>query len=143
MAKAGRKAWIPDLARVEELAAQGLTNLQIAACLGICEDTLYTKQRQLTEFSEAIRRGKAKGISQVANALFQAAVKGSVPAAMFFLKSRAGWQDAPPPASEQNFSHYSREALIELIEHELEQLAERRAYQGRAGLAARTYDSNW
>ena len=53
----GRKPWIPDLERVEELAAQGLTNEQIAACLGICESTLYNKKREFLEFLEAIKKG--------------------------------------------------------------------------------------
>src|SRR5919106_1013113 len=99
MAKNGlrRNPWIPDLAKVEELASQGLTNAQIAACLGICEDTLYTKQRQLTEFSEAIKKGRARGIQKVSNALFEAAINGNVTAMIFYLKSRAGWAE---PAAE-------------------------------------------
>ena len=119
----GRKPWIPDLAKVEELASQGLTNAQIAACLGICEDTLYTKQRQLTEFSEAIKKGRASGIQQVSNALFEAALSGNVTAMIFFLKTQAGWKE--PPVPEQK---YSREELIELVEQEIQTLAERRAY---------------
>jgi DNA-binding NarL/FixJ family response regulator len=31
----GRKPWVPDLEKVEELASRGLTNDQIAAALGI------------------------------------------------------------------------------------------------------------
>lgn len=122
--KRGRKPWIPDLAKVEELASRGLNNEQIAACLGICEDTLYTKQRQLTEFSEAIKKGKAKGIQQVANALFEAALSGNITAMIFFLKTQGGWKETVIAEDK-----YSREELNELIERELNELAERRAQQ--------------
>jgi hypothetical protein len=74
----GRKPWVPDLEKVEELASRGLTNDQIAAALGISETTLYKSQRQLTQFSESIKKGRAKGIGQVANALFEAALDGNV-----------------------------------------------------------------
>lgn len=120
--KRGRKPWIPDLTKVEVLASQGLTNEQIAACLGICEDTLYTKQRQLTEFSEAIKKGRASGIQQVSNVLFEAALAGNVTAMIFYLKVRAGWKE--PIVTEQK---HSREELIGMIEQEIETLAERRA----------------
>lgn len=62
------------LKRVEAHASQGLTKKQIARTLGICYDTLNEKQKEYPEFSEAIKRGQAKGIAKVSNALFQRAV---------------------------------------------------------------------
>lgn len=140
MAKVGRKPWIPDLARVEELAAQGLTVEQVAHCLGVTATTIYDKQSKFTEFSETIRRGRAKGIQQVANVVFQAALKGNIQAAMFFLKARAGWRDTAPA----DMPSYTREELIEMIEHEISTMAEQRALQGRLpALAARMHDANF
>ncbi len=120
--KRGRKPWIPDLTKVEVLASQGLTNDQIAAAPGISETTLYKSQRQLTQFSESIKKGRARGIGQIANALFEAAIAGNVTAMIFFLKSRARW--AEPPAAEHK---HSREELITMVEQEIERLAEQRA----------------
>ncbi len=57
----GRKPWIPDLEKVEALAAQGLTNGQIALCLGVSETTLYEKKRQLTGFSEEHKKRQGYG----------------------------------------------------------------------------------
>ena len=121
----GRKPWIPDLAKVEKLAARGLTNEQIAACLGICESTLYDKKKVFLEFSEAIKKGKASGVQQVSNALFEAALSGNVTAMIFFLKTKAGWKEPDVPEH-----RYSREELIELVEQEIQAVAERRAHRG-------------
>ena len=123
--KRGRKPWIPDLAKVEVLASQGLTHAQIAACLEISETTLYEKKKQLTEFSETIKKGRAKGIQKVSNALFEAALSGNVTAMIFFLKTKAGWKEPDVPEH-----RYSREELIELVEQEIQAVAERRAHRG-------------
>ncbi len=82
-----------DLAKVESLAAQGLTQDQIADALGISERTLHSRKAESAEFAAAIKRGKAKGIGVISNALFQNAKSGNVAAQIFFLKARAGWTD--------------------------------------------------
>ncbi len=95
--KRGRKFWVPaDLDEVEKLASHGLTYDQIAAKLGIGSSTLYKKKRELIEFTEAIKKGKASGIGRVANKLFDMAMEGNVTAAIFLLKARAGWRDQGP-----------------------------------------------
>ena len=79
---------------MERLASQGLTQHQIAEALGIGHATLERRKADCEEFEEAIKRGQARGIDEVTNALFQQAVnEGSVPAAIFYLKNRAGWKD--------------------------------------------------
>ena len=80
-----------DLQQVEELASRGLTMEQIAAALGICDRTLYRKKGTMSDLSEAIKRGKAKGVATVSNALFERAVQGDVKAQMFYLERRGGW----------------------------------------------------
>lgn len=84
-----------DYKKVESLAAQGLTKKQIAYCLGIGESTLYDKQKSDPEFLEAIKRGQAKGIGTVTNALFQSAKGGNITAQIFYLKNRQPdkWRD--------------------------------------------------
>ena len=79
--------------KAESLSAQGLTMYQIANVLGMGESTLYEKQLKFPEFSEAIKRGKDKGIATVTNALFNKAREGDNTAMIFYLKNRAGWRD--------------------------------------------------
>ncbi len=96
IAKGGRPAVIVDEAlckQAETLAAQGLTMIQIANVLGISETTLYDKKSKFSEFSEAIKKGKDKGIATVTSALFNKAIQGDNTAMIFYLKNRAGWQD--------------------------------------------------
>lgn len=82
-----------DLAKVEAMAANGLTQQQIADSLGISVSTLYGRKRENEEFEEAIKRGKAKGIAVVTNELMEQIKSGNVTAMIFFLKSRAGWKE--------------------------------------------------
>lgn len=82
-----------DLAKVESLGAQGLTNAQIAAALGISETTLYNNQRNSAEFEAAIKKGKAKGIALATNKLFEKIRAGDLGAICFFLKCRGEWSE--------------------------------------------------
>ena len=91
--KAGKPRIEIDLDRVTELAAQGLTNEQIAAALGISRTTLQARKRESELFAQAIEKGQALGIEAVSNALFENAKAGNVTAQIFFLKARAKWKD--------------------------------------------------
>ncbi len=82
-----------DLAKVESLAANGLTQEQIAAALGISESLLYQQKRENEEFAEAIKRGKAKGIALVTNKLMESIKGGNMTGMIFFLKTQAGWKE--------------------------------------------------
>lgn len=82
--------------QVQSLAGFGLKHSQIAAVIlnkkgkGISEDTLQKYFRQ------ELDRGTPIAISKVAQSLFQKAIgngQGSVAAAIFFLKARAGWSE--------------------------------------------------
>lgn len=81
--------------KAESLAAQGLAEYQIAAVLGISQETLIQKKKGYSEFSEAIATGKAKGIAQITNAVFQKAKSGDVQAAKYYLNNRdnANWNE--------------------------------------------------
>jgi len=82
-----------DLAKVESLAANGLTQEQIASALGISESLLYQQKRENEEFAEAIKRGKAKGIALVTNKLMESIKNGNMTGMIFFLKTQAGWKE--------------------------------------------------
>ena len=91
--RGGRQKTQIDLEKVEQLAAQGLTEEQICHCLGFTARTLYTHKRENSEISEAIKRGRSKGIAFVSNKLFDQCKDGNITAIIFFLKARAGWRD--------------------------------------------------
>jgi DNA-binding XRE family transcriptional regulator len=92
----GRPKWIPTpeiCGKAETYAAQGMTQDQIAQCLGISHTTLYERKNEYAEFTAAIKNGQAKGIEMVTNSLFKKANDGDNVAAIFYLKNRAGWSD--------------------------------------------------
>ena len=82
-----------DLKQVESLAANGLTQEQIAAALGISESTLHQRKRDCADFAAAIKRGKAKGIALVTNKLMESIKGGNMTGMIFFLKTQAGWKE--------------------------------------------------
>ena len=82
-----------DLKQVESLADNGLTQEQIAAALGISEQTFYKRKRDNIEFIDAIKRGKAKGIALVTNKLMESIKGGNMTGMIFFLKTQAGWKE--------------------------------------------------
>ena len=92
------------IAKAEKLAAQGLTLEQIALTLGICYQTLNEKRKEFSDFSEAIKRGQAKGIAQVTNKLYGKAIEGDNTAMIFYLKNRdpANWKDRVDSNINQN-----------------------------------------
>ena len=82
-----------DLKQVESLAANGLTQEQIASALGISETTLHQRKRDSADFAAAIKRGKAKGIALVTNKLMESIKGGNMTGMIFFLKTQAGWKE--------------------------------------------------
>ena len=69
--------------------------VQIADCLGVAGSTLYKRKKDEAEISEAIKRGRSKGIATITNALFQSAKGGNITAQIFYLKNRnpQEWSD--------------------------------------------------
>jgi hypothetical protein len=97
---AGRKAFEVTetvLLAVEHYAARGLNNKQMAACLGISYQTFNEKKKQFSEFSDAIERGQAFGISEITDALYTKAKKGDIFAIKYFLNNRSkqDWSEKP------------------------------------------------
>ena len=94
--KVGRKRIELDLEQVENLASRGLGTTQIARALGVSWNTIDRNRKRLGEFEEALKRGKARGLAQVTNALFESATeKNSVVAQIFYLKNQDPkiWKD--------------------------------------------------
>ena len=76
------------LAKVEHLAARGLSQQQVCHALGFSETWWYDAKQKNSDISESFKRGQAKGLAEVSNAIYEQAMSGSTGAACFFLKNR-------------------------------------------------------
>lgn len=86
-----------DRKTVESMSAYGIPQDEIALVIGVDPKTLRRHYRVELDTAEA--RANAK----VAESLFRKAIgdgTGSVSAAIFWLKCRAGWKDAVPEGEE-------------------------------------------
>ena len=102
------------ISKVHEYARELMSKREIAACLGIHENTLIIKLKENSEFSEAYEEGKRKGLEAEVEAIravkaslydnatpHMAVIKdqvievpGDIKAQMFILKARReGWTD--------------------------------------------------
>ena len=76
------------LGRVEQLATRGLSQKQVCDVLGFRETWWHAKKQEISVLGEFYKKGQAKGLAEVANALYEQALNGSTGAACFFLKNR-------------------------------------------------------
>jgi len=134
MAKVGRPKWLPTEKTIEDLerlAAQGLSKRQICQCLGISYSTLLSREKEFTEFSDALEKGKAQAIQIVTNELFNMATgkstAGKLGAIVFWLKNHAGWRDRVEHSNDPE-----RPMPSGLSKEELSGLAQRIVEEGRS-----------
>ena len=80
------------IAQVEALAAV-LSKGQMADYFGISETTLREIERRQPEVSDAYKKGRGKAIAGVGSNLISQARSGNVAAAIFYLKTQAGWKE--------------------------------------------------
>ena len=95
MGKGGRPQVVfsdEQVMKVEALAAV-CTKGQIADYFGITEKTLRAVEGRQPEVSTAYKKGKAKAIESVGRGLLQSALGGNMTAAIFYLKTQAGWSE--------------------------------------------------
>ena len=88
-----------DLSRVTELSSLGLTEQQIAECLGISLSTFNRRKVSDETFDTALRKGKARAIVTIST-LMRECEKGSLRAIIFYLKCKAGWREEEPEIRE-------------------------------------------
>ena len=72
---------------VEQLSAAGTRDEDIALYLGITKPTLYKY------YKEELKLGTIKANTVIAQTLYQQAKEGNTTAAIFWLKTRAGWRE--------------------------------------------------
>lgn len=120
MAKTEKKKTKPkieiNLQEVEALAANGLTQQQIADSLGISVSTIESRLRENEEFKDAIKRGKSKGIAMIANQLFKKAKSGDTTSMIFFLKTQAGWKETQTVEAKVNLADEITSLMKEISE---------------------------
>jgi len=81
-----------QIGTVEELATV-LTKSQIADYMGICANTFRAIEERQPEVARAFRAGKSRAIDNVASNLISQALEGNTTAAMFYLRTQAGWTE--------------------------------------------------
>ncbi len=79
-------------AQVEALAAY-LSKQQIADYLGVSRVTFDAILERDDNVSLHYKKGKAKAIANVAQGLVKQAIEGNMTAAIFYLKTQAGWKE--------------------------------------------------
>ena len=72
---------------VRSLSAVGIRYIDIAQKLDITDDTLRKN------YKRELEDGRIDANAQIGNTLFQQAKKGNTTAAIFWLKTRAGWKE--------------------------------------------------
>ena len=70
-----------------------LSQEQIADYFGIARNTFIAICERQPEVLEQYKKGKAKAIDEVAKGLILQAKEGNTTAAMFYLKTQAGWRE--------------------------------------------------
>lgn len=82
------------LAEIEHMASRGLTQKQIALCLGYGENWFSELKMNNPGLMDAIKRGQASGIQQMADCIFEEATKKKNTALMcFYMKCIAKWRE--------------------------------------------------
>ena len=85
-----------DYLNITKWAGLGLSETQIADNLGVGISTITRNKNRNERFEQALKKGKAKAIEQVTNALFNNAVHdNNTTAQIFYLKNRdsTNWGD--------------------------------------------------
>jgi len=72
--------------QIEKLAGLGLTQNEIAHCLGVSPATWFNYKKDYEELGEAVGRGKARGVKEVSTVLYDLCMIGNMDAIKTFLK---------------------------------------------------------
>ncbi len=79
---------------VEKMAGVGVPSLQIAAFIGIDQDTM------LKWYKHEMQLGKAKANNAVGHTLFEKVMQGDTAAAIFWAKTQMRWSEPQPTHDE-------------------------------------------
>jgi hypothetical protein len=76
------------LRQIEAAAGCGLSDEEVARVVGV-----EPKVLDRPKVRKALEKARANVVQQVAAALIRKALGGNIPAAVFYLKAKAGWRD--------------------------------------------------
>ncbi len=99
MAKEKKKVGHPPKelseAQIQEIESlSGHFNVQqMADHFGISRDTFFKLKRNNPEIQRLYKKGRSTIIKGMVNVLIKAASEGNITAAMFYLKTQAGWRE--------------------------------------------------
>ena len=118
--KPGRKKIVIDAEQVELLASQGLGIMDICRTLGIGWDTFNKNRKRKKEISDALERGKAKGMKVATFKLMEQIHEGNFQAIQFYLKNRSPdeWSDRQEVKHTLNLKDALSHASARIIEGE-------------------------
>ena len=85
----------PTVPTFKELAKRGLTDDQIADCCNMSMENFEALLCIEEELEDAIKCGRAQGVSEVQGSLFRSAVRGNQDAIRFYLKNCSDLEDGP------------------------------------------------
>ena len=99
------------LRQIDAAASCGLTDEQVAQVVGV-ELKLLDKPK----VRKVLERARANVVQQVAAALIRKALAGNIPAAVFFLKAKAGWRDTDASLEREQEERRKRTPRILVID---------------------------
>ena len=111
-----RKITAQLLKQIELQVSRGLSQQQFCHALGFSETWWYDAKQKNSDISDSFKRGQAKGLAEVSNAIYEQALNGSTGAACFFLKNRDPdrWSDVKSVNAVQiNISKMTDTQLLE------------------------------
>ena len=115
----GRKPINIDYEQVEHLASLNLGIMDICRSIGVGWDTFDKhRKKKNSELSEALERGKAKGLHRATTALAAKIEDGEFQAIQFYLKSadREKWAERQEVNHTLNLAHILEDAQARIIE---------------------------
>lgn len=92
-----------QIAQIEALAAV-MSKRQLCDYMSVGETTFREIEGRQPEVSDAYKRGKAKAIGSIGQSLIQQAKNGNIAAAIFYLKTQAGWRETEQEMGNQNIT---------------------------------------
>lgn len=93
--KGGRPPFTFNEEQIVQIEALGavLSLAQVADYFGIALNTFHAACERQPEVFERYKKGQTKAIGSVAQSLLTQAREGNLTAAIFYLKTRAGWRE--------------------------------------------------
>lgn len=99
------------LRQIEAAAGCGLSDDEVARVVGV-----EPKVLDRPKVRKALEAARAKVVQQVAAALIRKALLGNIPAAVFYLKAKAGWRDTDAALEREQEERRKRTPRILVID---------------------------